>query len=125
MSGPQIQPNLPPHIPPPAPPQNYLFQTLPVPVVGNVGDTVSLSTILTTEFGKNLDGYKDFYIGYFGSDALHYANGSLSFWNASPTAYANWDNGGSPPGTMTRWAFANSNATLYAANFDQLPAPDY
>jgi hypothetical protein len=113
---------IPPNPPPPLPP-NYLFETLPTPVVGKVGDVVPLSTILTQEFGKNVDGYKNFYIGYFGQDALvQNYNPRLSFWTANPTTYNNWATGQGPaPGTMTQWV----DGLALGPSFDALPAPEY
>ena len=57
----------------------YYFETLPVTVVGTVGQEISLLTILTTEFGANFGGYQDFYVGYKGPAFLH--NEGFSYRN--------------------------------------------
>src|SRR5579862_4878857 len=106
--------------PPPPPPDNYIYETLPIPVVGSTYQTVPLSTILTQEFGKNLDGYTNFYIGYFGLNGLTAYPDWMSFWSATPTGYNNWVNGKGPaPGVVTRWV--SNNSVIQPANFDEGP----
>jgi hypothetical protein len=73
---------------------SYLYETLPTPVVGTFGQTVSLSDILAQEFGPNYGGYTDFYLSYYGADTLKQDN--FKYWTDTPGSSSSAD-------TVTTW----------------------
>ena len=56
-----------------------LSQQLPIAVVGGVGTTRTLSSILSDAFGPNYGGYSNFTIVYFSAGYLQEQNSS--YWN--------------------------------------------
>ena len=94
---------------------SYIYETLPSPVVGTFGQTVSLSTILSQEFGPKYGGYTDFYVSCFGWQALDQFDPPLGYWNDTTQTY-----GTIAVGTMTQW-LENGNA-VGLADFKQQPS---
>jgi len=95
----------------------YSYQTLPVPIVGTVGQTVSLAGILAQEFGPNYGGYTEFYLSYFGQQAINTFNGGnppLSYWTATQSNF-----GTNAAGTATQWLKADGTA-IQASEITQL-----
>src|SRR5262245_38224474 len=95
-------------------------EALPIAVVGNVGDTVTLSSILTEAFGSNLGGYADFYVSYIGQEGLHwYDPDPFSYWTATPDTFGVEDRRGNDlAGTMTSWL-------RIGADIGATPSTDY
>ena len=84
-----------------------LYETLPTPVVGSFGQSVSLSDILTQEFGPKYGGYTDFYLSYYGADTL--AQYDFKYWTDTPGSSPSVDTvttwlqkNGAPPGNQRR-----------------------
>src|SRR5262245_7329424 len=77
---------------------NYLTQTLPVPVLGSFGQTVSLSSILTTEFGPGFGGYAEFYLSNFDESARKKFEPDLGYWTGAAGTMTQWLHNGTPTG---------------------------
>jgi hypothetical protein len=57
----------------------FVFEQLPIDVVGNIGSEVSLSSLLTAALGPNSGGYPWYQIVYY--NASYLAANDLSYWN--------------------------------------------
>jgi hypothetical protein len=81
----------------------FLYEALPVDVVGNVGSEVSLSSILTAAFGSNWGGYTEFWLAYYGANTL--AEWDFSYWNPSNPSVSGWLEGGTAITAATASSF--------------------
>jgi hypothetical protein len=105
---------------------SYIYETLPSPVVGTFGQTVSLSTILTQEFGPKYGGYTDFYVSYLPWQLVESGGQQFSYWTAttgsdgSADTMTQWLQNGAPDAPAT-WDFVG--ASYYKPTID-IPATD-
>jgi hypothetical protein len=99
---------------------SYLYETLPTPVVGTFGQTVSLTSILTQEFGSNYanllfgeqsdtKGY-DFYVSYYGAATLK--QDDFNYWTHTTTGNAN---------SVTTWL--QNDVPIGPTDQQQVPTP--
>src|SRR5882757_2835737 len=66
----------------------FLLRTLPMPVVATPGNSVGLSSILTSDFGSTLNG-TDLYLAYYTASQIQ-QQFNFSFWNPNNPSAATW-----------------------------------
>jgi Hint domain len=71
----------------------YLLEVLP-PVVGDAGTDISLSTILTDDFGAGWDGYTEFSLAWY--DAASLAYWDFHYWDPNDPSVSKWLDNGTP-----------------------------
>jgi Ca2+-binding RTX toxin-like protein len=66
----------------------FLFGALPVPVSLAAGSTISLTSILTKEFGAGLGGFQNVFLTYAGAATLTANN--FNYWDPSNPSVSKW-----------------------------------
>jgi len=89
----------------------FVFEQLPIDVVGDVGSEVTLSSVLTAALGPNAGGYSEYQIAYFSAGYL--AASDFSYWNLNDEVVSSFSVSGSaiPPSTTSpfnHWTWITS-----------------
>ncbi|HEX3808647.1 MAG TPA: bluetail domain-containing putative surface protein [Rhizomicrobium sp.] len=66
----------------------FVYNIMPLPVAAVAGHNVSLSSILTSEFGSDWGGYQDFWITYTGATTMKQED--FSYWNLKSPQATKW-----------------------------------
>ncbi len=90
-----------------------IYEMLP-PEIGDPGTQVSLSTILTDAFGPGWDGYTNFWVAYYGADAL--ADWDFHYWDPNDPSVSEWLDNGTDIGASTTTFFNNVPLTASDAS---------
>jgi hypothetical protein len=77
----------------------FVFEQLPLDVVGAVGTSQTLSSILTAALGPNSGGYSEYWIAYDGASYLQ--SNDFNYWNTSDPVVSSLSDAGVDIGAST------------------------
>jgi Ca2+-binding RTX toxin-like protein len=102
---------------------DYIYWTLPMPVVAEVGQSVSLADIFSQSFGGLPANAGSFLSAYFGAQDL--ANRDFDYWNPSAPSLDRWTFNGTDigPGFFHQTGFYMSQASQVALTMGNVIGP--